>query len=457
MSYLVVTSRCPISHEIKNGKETVRKNIGGVATALNRAMKQEGGTWVCWGDGNLDRNYPVEEFEGYRIVRVFMTQKEKKGFYDDYANGTLWPLFHYFRDRMKNTTKGFNHYVEMNERFAETVERYSEPDNIIWIHDYQLTLIPAMLRNMGVDNFIIFTWHIPWVASEFYSTLPHAKEILEGIESSDMITFHTDLYRKNFLESSESLSVDHLKFHSKLYTFSLGIDTSYYTPENKGKDTGQLKHKRKIIFSVDRLDYTKGLTNRVLAIEALIKKYPEDLKQFSYVMVVTPSRSSVSEYIKMRRDLEMTVGRINGMHSDLSWQPIIYMYRKVSDDDLMKYYRSADVGLITPLIDGLNLVSKEFVSATTRGVLILSRFAGSAYSLDDALKVNPYDVDEVADNIHYAMNMEENELLSRVNGLKDTVMAYDLNWWLNEIKLTASQKMQEMGKEIGASDINQRL
>lgn len=439
MSYLIVTSRCPISHEKIGGNETVKKNVGGVATALSRAMKQEGGTWICWGDGNMDHKYPEENYDGYKIVRIFMTSKERKGFYDDYANGTLWPLFHYFRDRMKLTSTGQSYYSLINERFAEAVRKNVKPGQRIWIHDYQLALVPKMIRDRGVDNPIIMTWHIPWVASEFYATLPEAKLMLEGITAADMITFHTDLYRKNFLESCENLLGKGSEIAPKLFTFSLGIDAPYYSENNSNRHNIELKNNRKLILSIDRLDYTKGLVNRALAIEKLIKKHPGDARKFTYVMIVTPSRTSVTEYMNMKKDLEMTVGRINGTYSDLTWQPIIYLYRKVTDRQLMNYYRSADVALITPLIDGLNLVSKEFVAATKDGVLILSRFAGSSFSLSAALKVNPNDLNEVADKIHEALHMPESEIKFRLESMKENVIKRDINWWLSEISSTADR------------------
>ena len=329
MSYLIVTSRCPISHEKIGGNETVKKNVGGVATALSRAMKQEGGTWVCWGDGNIDHKYPDENYDGYKIVRIFMTSRERKGFYDDYANGTLWPLFHYFRDRMKLTSSGITYYKQIIEKFADAVAHNVKPGQRIWIHDYQLALLPKMLRERGIDNFIIMTWHIPWVASEFYATLPEAKEMIEGMNEADMITFHTDLYRKNFLESCEILLGKRKEIEKKLFTFSLGIDASYYSSNPAIRQNIGLKNNRKLILSIDRLDYTKGLVNRALAIENLVKRYPEDARKFTYVMIVTPSRTSVSEYINMKKDLEMTVGRINGAYSDLTWQPIICLFRSV--------------------------------------------------------------------------------------------------------------------------------
>lgn len=444
MSYLVVTSRCPISHESIAGNETVKKNVGGVATALRRAMKQEGGKWVCWGDGNLDHEYPEEEYEGYKIIRIFTTPRERKGFYDDYANGTLWPLFHYFRERMKNSTKGYEYYKYVNSKFAEAVARVAEPDDHIWVHDYQLMHLPGMLRHRGINNFMIFTWHIPWVASEFYATLPHARDLISGIAASDMITFHTDLYKKNFMESCDNLLGPDNSIIDKLFTISLGIDAAYYGVPRKPKQAIELKNNRKLIFSIDRLDYTKGLVNRVLAIESLIKRHPDDARKFNYVMIVTPSRNSVAEYVNMRRDLEMVVGRVNGMYSDLSWQPIIYLYRRVTDKQLLNYYRSADVCLITPLIDGLNLVSKEFIASSSNGVLVLSNFAGSAYSLRSALKVNPNDISEVAEKLHEAMHMPEEEIMDRLRSMKESVSSRDLNWWLMEIKKTGIKREAEL-------------
>ena len=437
MSYLIVTSRCPISHEKIGGNETLKKNVGGVASALSRAMRQEGGTWICWGDGNMDHKYPEENYDGYKIVRIFLTSRERKGFYDDYANGTLWPLFHYFRDRMKLTSTGISYYRQINERFADAVAKNAKPGQKIWIHDYQLALLPKMLRDRGLDNFIMTTWHIPWVASEFYATLPEAKELLEGITASDMITFHTVLYRKNFLESCENILGKVTGIEKKLYTFSLGIDSQYYSGNPANRQNIELKNNRKLILSIDRLDYTKGLVNRALAIEALLKRHPEDARKFTYVMIVTPSRTSVTEYINMKKELEMTVGRINGTYSDLNWQPIIYLYRRVTDRQLMNYYRSANVALITPLIDGLNLVSKEFVAATKNGVLILSRFAGASFDLSASLKVNPNDLNEVADKLDEALHMPENEIQFRLESMKENVIKKDINWWLSKISSTA--------------------
>lgn len=438
MTYLIVTSRCPISHEKTHNKEVVRKNVGGVASALKLLMEKEGGVWVCWGDGKLDHEYSVEDMGKYKIVRVMMNPREKKGFYDQYANGTLWPLFHYFRERIKFTRDGFRHYKTINERFKDTILKYLEPGMKIWIHDYQLTLLPGMLRKGGARNFILFTWHIPWVASEFFSILPEAEEIMNSMTKSNMLTFHTPLYTSNFKESAHKILGRPLDGNNKLFSISLGIDDAYYRKRKSGNLKLKSLEGMKMIFSIDRLDYTKGLINRVLAIENMLDRFPEYSGKFVYVMIVTPSRTSVSEYQSLKRELEMTIGRVNGAYGNISWAPIIYMYRKVTDRTLMSYYSNADIALITPLMDGLNLVSKEYVAVTETGSLIISQFAGASYDLRaGALVINPYNIPEMADAILYSLNMSKEETLRRLALMKENVHGRNLDWWLKEIEETA--------------------
>ena len=434
MKYLVVTSRAPFSHEIVGGRKIVKSNVGGVVTALRRLMMQEGGTWISWGDGNDDHNYTEEDVEGYHVSRIILETREKKGFYDDYANGTLWPLFHYFRDQMKLMPSGFKKYEEVNRKFAQKIAKLADRDSIIWIHDYQLMLVPGMLREMGARNTIVFTWHIPWVASEFFSVLPEARTLLQSLCRSDLISFHTELYERNFRESVRMISGGEVMFEGKTVVLSLGIDVKYYASATANNLPARALKGKKLIFSVDRLDYTKGLISRIMAIENLIKRFPRTREKFIYVMIVTPSRTSVSQYMDLKRELEMTIGRVNGLYSDLAWQPIVYIYRRVNDSVLINYYRKADIALITPLIDGLNLVSKEFVAASQNGILILSEFAGSSFGLKEAIKVNPNDIDQVAEKIHEAMFMDPPEINRRLWSLKKTIQKYDLDWWLKRIK-----------------------
>lgn len=448
MSYLVVTSRCPVSHDKMRGKEVTKENVGGVATALKKVMQKEGGVWICWGDGKIDDEYQVEDLGKYKIVRVILTQHEKRGFYDDYSNGTLWPLFHYFRDRIKITQNGFKHYKHANEKFKEKILENLDENMKVWIHDYQLTLLPGMLREAGMNNFMLFTWHIPWVAPEFFSILPNNRYILKSMLESDMITFHTELYTRNFRNSCELILKNGYDLQNKLFSYSLGIDNVYYNKKHTKHLPMSLLKDKKMIFSIDRLDYTKGLSNRVMAIENLIRRHPEYTGKFVYVMAVTPSRTSVSEYSAMKKDLEMTIGRVNGEYGTIDWVPIIYMFRKISDKTLVSYYKTASIALITPLIDGLNLVSKEFVAATNSGVLIISEFAGASYDLTDAIRVNPNNLDEMADKIVYALNMDEKEVLDRLTKLKENVSSKNLEWWVRKITGTAERKMARRKEHV---------
>ncbi|MEM3675650.1 MAG: trehalose-6-phosphate synthase, partial [Thermoplasmataceae archaeon] len=414
--------------------EKIRKNVGGVAVALERAMRLHGGTWICWGDGNLDYRYPEESLNGYRIQRIFLTPREKKGFYDDYANGTLWPLFHYFRERIKHSHNGFQMYYEVNRKFAEHIMESAAHDDMIWLHDYQLAMVPKILREMEYRGKIVFTWHIPWVAGEFYSILPESQQILESLNSCDMVTFHTAGYAKNFRDCVSGILK--ARVYPVIKSVPLGIDTSMYSSFKGGNEANKPFSDQKMIFSVDRLDYSKGLINRVFAIEELLRRYPELRRKFVYLMVVNPSRTSISEYLNMKRELETAIGRINGLHSDLKWRPIVYIYRKISDSSLIRYYRQADVALITPLIDGLNLVAKEFIAASDHGVLILSSFAGAAKEMDGAIIVNPNDIGEVAESIYQSLNMPEAEIMSRLKKMKGIVNRHNLSWWIRTINMS---------------------
>lgn len=434
MKYIIATARSPFSHDRIEGKDVIRQNIGGVATGLKRLMQTSGGIWVCWGDGTLDHEHSFEDYDGYKIARITLGKNEKRGFYDDYSNGTLWPLFHYFRDKIKTDNRSYHDYYSVNKKFAETILKYYEPSNIIWVHDYQLSLVPGMIKKARPEAFVTTTWHIPWVAGEFFAILPESAEIQESLSSSDLISFHTDLYTRNFIETQEQIFGSASNIKSRVVAIPLGIDDQYYSSVGKDEKPRKQKDNRKIIFSVDRLDYTKGLKNRILAIDLLLHKHPELEGKFSYIMMVTPSRTTVGDYVAMKRDLEMNIGRVNGKYGNIDWMPIVYMYRKVSDAALKANYRNADVALITPLMDGLNLVSKEFVAASRDGVLVLSRFAGASYDLQSALLVNPYNIVEMADNIYAALFMDPEERKRRLADLKATVSKKNVAWWLGRIE-----------------------
>ncbi len=431
MNYIIVTSSGPFYHEKLVDKLIVSESVGGVATAFRSLLEKNGGQWICWGKGSADGKFLNEEVHNYTIKRIILTKNEKKGYYDNYSNGALWPLFHYFRENIKFIPNAFKIYSEVNKKYADRIFETLNKESIIWLNDYQMTMVPYYLREKGVENQIIFTWHIPWISPEFFYILPEAKTIMESISKSNIITFHTKIYQKNFIDTYEFIFKQKLK--SKTYAIPLGIDTEYFSYKRGKKINSTNIVNKKIIFSIDRLDYTKGLINRIIAIERLLKKHPEYSEKFVYIMNVTPSRVNVDQYIKMKREVEMTIGKVNGEYGNMGWTPIIYMYRKIKNKTLISYYKTADIALITPLIDGLNLVSKEFISVTRRGVLILSKFAGSASELQDALLVNPYDIDEIVEAIVKAFNMTDEERYSRLESLKKDVYIKNSSWWYKKI------------------------
>ncbi len=434
MKYVVATARAPFSHERVEGNDVVRQNVGGVASSLRRLMLDREGTWVCWGDGALDSLHQEEKIDNYTVSRVIIGKHEKRGFYDDFSNGTLWPLFHYFREKIKTEDFSFDSYLSVNRKFAERIAKHVGNDTVIWVHDYQLSLVPGLLRRMLPEAFILMTWHIPWVAGEFFSILPQAKQILQSLASCNLITFHTDIFVRNFLETHEQMLGSSMAIKNRVAAIPLGIDNEYYSAQNPSDSRRRHNPQRKTIFSIDRLDYTKGLKNRVLAIESLLSTHPELRRKFNYVMLVTPSRTTVSDYVLMKRELEMNIGRVNGKFGDLEWAPIIYMYRKVSDNVLKNHYRFSEIAFITPLIDGLNLVAKEFAAASDDGILILSKFAGASADLRSAIIVNPYDVTDMAESLYIALNMGQEERKARLADLKAVVRRKNSSWWIAKIE-----------------------
>ncbi|MHB8361666.1 MAG: alpha,alpha-trehalose-phosphate synthase (UDP-forming) [Thermoplasmataceae archaeon] len=441
MSYIIVTSRSPYSYDRLKGKTYKRMNIGGVAVVLNDLITEEGGAWVCWGDGAADSEFLIEENGKYTISRILLTIAERRGFYDGYSNSTLWPLFHYFREKMSHEQKYFNLYREVNEKFSEAVfKAISSNKQIIWVHDYQLALVPGILRKKGVKNPIIFTWHIPWVSDEFYSILPERELLLESISSSDSITFHTKGSRTNYRDSYEKLIGDPKMIDKKIHYYPLGIDYESYEDIGRIRKLPIAMENMKIIFSIDRLDYTKGLIARVKAVESLLNKNPDLSQKFMYLMIVTPSRTNVNEYMDLKNELEMNIGRINGEYGRIGWHPITYIYRKLSQKTLINYYKWADIALITPLIDGLNLVCKEFIAASKKGVLILSEFAGASEELSEAIKVNPNSIEALSNSLKMALNMPEYEVLERLASLKERVRRRDIHWWAKKVIDTVKKK-----------------
>lgn len=438
MGIIMVTSRGPYSYDRGRNGFVRRDNVGGVATGLKNVLEKNGGDWICWGDGSLDSQYLNEDNGKYRIHRIILDQKEKKGYYDDYSNSTLWPLFHYFREKIYHDSRAYHYYRQVNRKFSEHIMRVSKPDDIVWIHDYQLSLVPGFLRDQGFRNRLIFTWHIPWVSSGFYSILPERNDIVKSISRADSITFHTETYGKNFRDSYYRVIGKEKELERKIHSIPLGINYRFFS-ESSHRMKKKPFHQEKVIFSIDRLDYTKGLVQRVNSIETLMKRFPELKEKFVFLMLVTPSRSGVRDYDDLKDELEMNIGRINGMYGNIHWTPIIYMYRKITSAQLSNYYRWADIALITPLIDGLNLVAEEYVGSSENGILIISEFAGISRYLNGAILTNPNSGDDVAEKIKQAMEMKKDEIELRLRTMKEFARRHDGTWWMKKVLETVKK------------------
>jgi trehalose 6-phosphate synthase/phosphatase len=447
---LIVSNRLPVTVSVQEGRPVVEPSVGGLATGLRTPHERSGGLWIGWPgayealDADGERTLG-DQLRALRTVPVEMSAAEVTTFYEKISNGVLWPLFHDRLDQLPLWVEGWDVYDQMNARFADAVAAHYRPGDTVWVHDYQLLRLPALLRDRLPGARIGFFLHIPFPNPEIFFSLPCRKWLVEGMLGADVIGFHTRRYRGHFTAalrrlfgiemSQEAVSYDGRRV--RLGIFPMGVDAASFaerasTPE-VGAEAAQLRgaSEERFIVGIDRLDYSKGLPRRLLAMERLLTRYPEWRERVRLVQVAVPSRSGVTAYKRIRDAVEGLVGRINGTFGTPAWTPIHYMYRSIPDAQLLALYRAADVMLVTPLRDGMNLVAKEFVATRTDedGVLVLSEFAGAADELTDALIVNPYDADGTADAIHAALTMPVEARRARMRALRAHVLAHDVGRW----------------------------
>jgi trehalose 6-phosphate synthase/phosphatase len=447
-----VSNRLPVTVKVERGEVSVAQSAGGLATGLRGPHEQSSGPWIGW-PGDVSRMTPAQrdrldaDLAGLHCVPVHLTTAEVTKYYDGFSNSVLWPLFHYLLDRIPPTSQEWDVYRTVNERFADAVARTYEPGDMIWVHDYQLTLLPAMLRARLPAATIGYFLHIPFPASEVLRILPWRERVLEGMLGADLIGFHTYTYRSHFASSTlrilgiaanedDRVFVDGREV--RLGVFPMGVDTQTFgamadDPEVQ-KETESIREKargERILLGIDRLDYTKGIQRRLLAFERLLEREPKWRGKVRLVQVCVPSRDNVPSYQVYRRQVNELVGQINGAYATVDWVPIHYVYRPLSEHQVVALYRAADAMLVTPLRDGMNLVAKEFVTTRTDGdgVLVLSEFAGAAVEMGEALQVNPYDVESMAQAFGDALAMPEEERHVRMSALRQRIAARDVHHW----------------------------
>jgi trehalose 6-phosphate synthase/phosphatase len=382
-------------------------------------------------------------------VPVPLTREEVELYYEGFSNRVIWPLFHYQVDRVPLDASAGDAYRSANEKFARVVVNVYRPGDLIWVHDYQLMLMPALLRELVPDARIGFFLHIPFPSSEVFRVLPWRHQILQGLLGADLLGFHTFAYLRQFVTSllhveGIEAAIDSIRIADRtvhLGVFPMSVDVRAFETLARTRqviaDAESIRADaagRRILLGVDRLDYTKGIPRRLLALERLLTREPALRDDVRYVQVAVPSRGMVDSYQAFRRQVEEAVGRINGACATLRSVPIHYMHRSVSRKELAALYRAADVMVVTPLRDGMNLVAKEFLATRVDGdgVLVLSEFAGAAAELGEAILVNPYDVDALADAMKQALVMNETERRTRMRRMRRRVAAYDVQRWARE-------------------------
>ncbi len=456
---LIVSNRLPVTASLVDGRLVVTRSSGGLATGLARPHERSGGLWIGWpgnvaaGDPHADDPHADDahaeelrrELASLRLVPVSLSASEVDVFYERVSNAVLWPLFHDRLDRLPLAVEGWDVYDAVNARFADVVAAQYRPGDTIWVHDYQLLRLPALLRERIPHARIGFFLHIPFPPADLFATLAPRRWLLEGLLGADLIGFHTHRYLHHFRDAAARLlglphddgaPIEWRGRAVRVGVFPMGVDAAALASQAEHRDVTAAMHsfrgdRTRLLLGVDRLDYSKGIPRRLLAIERLLQRHPEWHERVRLTQVAVPSRGGVDAYRRFRDQVNALVGRINGEFATPTWTPVQYIHRSVSSTTLLALYRAADVMLVTPVRDGMNLVAKEFVAARIDedGVLVLSEFAGAAAELSDAVLVNPYDLDGTADAIDAALRMDGAQRRRRMWALRRHVMENDVHRW----------------------------
>lgn len=451
---VIVSNRLPVTVTLADGGRgvAVARSPGGLATGLSGPHQAAGGPWVGWPGDTTDlsddqRALLDQRLAELRLVPVTLSREEVAGYYEGFSNRVLWPLFHYLLDHLPLEPMQWELYRKVNERFADRVAAHALPGDTIWVHDYQLCLVPGLLRRRLPEARIGFFLHIPFPSSEVIQALPWRDELLRGLLGADLVGFHTFLYARRFLEAVLRLlglpaDDSRVRENGRLVqvgAYPMGVDAAAISataarPEviARAEEIRNEAGGGPILLGIDRLDYTKGIRRRMLALERLLDESPDLRGRVKLIQVAVPSRTSIAEYERFRQEVDEVVGRVNGAHATAGWMPIHYLHRSLPLPELVALYRAADVMLVTPIRDGMNLVAKEFVASRVdeRGVLLLSELAGAATELGEAVLVNPYDVGGLRRAMLRGIGMSEHEQALRMRKMRERVRRWDVHRWV---------------------------
>jgi trehalose 6-phosphate synthase len=457
---LVVSNRLPIVITKEDDGWKILPGAGGLITALDPILKENKSLWIGW--PGIGEEAPVQELldkfgteQGYKLVGVPLSKEDIEHYYWGFANGTLWPLLHDLLGYCKFDQEDWRAYVAVNKKFAEAIKKLTKVNDILWIHDYQLSMVGSFLRKMRLRLPLAYFHHIPFPSLDLLRRLPWKMEYTKALLDFDLLGFQTLRDRKNFVNAVTNLIPDItvlrrmrnstlLKYGNRIIQVNnipISIDFNQFNDAAQSqevKDEAWYLHEnlqeRQLILGIDRLDYTKGIPERFLAFERALEKYPELIDKISLLQVVIPSRTLDPDYRSLKEQLDQMAGRINSRFGHAGWMPIHYIYRSLDKTQLVAYYRASEIAFITPLRDGMNLVAKEYCacSVDNNGVLILSEFAGAADQLGEkALLVNPYDIEKTADTIYQALTMPYEERHERMQWLRSQVQRNDVHRWVH--------------------------
>jgi trehalose 6-phosphate synthase len=491
---LVVSNREPYMHA-KDGKSSkVLIPASGLVTALEPILRACDGTWIAHGSGDADREN-VDRYDRlqvppddpkYTLRRVWLSKSEEEGYYYGFSNEGLWPLCHIAHTRPTFRSGDWDYYREVNKKFAKAVleEMEGTEQPVVLIQDYHFALLPKLIKRERPDARVAIFWHIPWPNPEAFGICPWQRELLEGLLGADLVGFHIQAHCANFLETVDRalesrVEWDHFAVNRESHLTMVRPFPISVAPAEESQPAGfrSANAQREVLFKeigiealylgvgVDRLDYTKGILERFLAIERFLERYPRYQGKFSFVQIGAPSRTHIKRYHDFLNEVDSEVERINWRFHTERWKPIVFLKRHHSHDEIARYYRAADVCLVTSLHDGMNLVAKEFVASRSdeEGALMLSRFTGACRELRDAVVVNPYDTEEMAQGIHFALEMEPKERRARMQRMRQTVRDQNIYRWaanliaeLCEVRLDTVKGAEGAIERIGPEKVSER-
>ncbi len=467
---IVVSNRLPyvLEHE-SGGGWALQPGSGGLVTALLPVLRDRGGIWIGWTGTTEDPPGMKELFRsasrqaGYLLEPVSLSTEEVEGYYHGYSNETIWPLFHDLLSSAVFDPSYWQTYASVNRKFAGALLSACRADDFVWIHDYQLMDVARHVRETICLAGLAFFLHVPFPAPDIFMKLPERQTLLTSLLSYDLVGFQTQRDRRNFIQCVRTLVnnarvrvEDNLHVirtgdrEARVGSFPIGIDAASFSTRAGLPAVQSRLHSivrrfegRQIVLGLDRLDYTKGIVQRLHAFANLLERYPDVRGRIHLFQVVVPSRVGIRSYDELKAEIERLVGEINGRYSEVDWLPVHYFYRSLDQTELLAYYMAADIAFVTPLKDGMNLVAKEFAASHTdeEGVLILSQFAGAAAQLGRAaLVINPYDIEQTADALYQAFCMTPGERLYRMRRLRRSVRSHNVFWWVDSFMRAAMDR-----------------